>query len=367
MSATSSIAMYRSCASTAIASSILASGWCYQVTLRRCAAAHASGMIRWRGQGPAAFALVVPFVLLLAACGSQDERPLQGYIEGEYIRVAAPFAGTLQELAVKRGDQVAAGAPLFALERENEMAARREAEERLRAGEARVANLTTGKRAPEIETIAEQLRQATAARDLSAANLRRQEMLFKSGFISTAALDDARTKLRNDEARVEEFKASVATAKLPGRPAEIRAAAAEAKAAREALAQSDWRLAQRAIAAPAAGLVHDTYFVIGDWVAAGNPVVSLLPPGNVKIRFYVPEPMLGRIKQGQTVSFACDGCGAPIKATINFISDRAEFTPPFIYSKENRAKFVFLVEAKPSPQDGARLNPGQPVDVTLPQ
>src|SRR5207247_6451340 len=180
-------------------------------------------------------------------------------------------------------------------------------------------------------------------RDLSAANLRRQQELFKAGFISNAALDDARTRLRSDEARVGELRAMVATAKLPGRPDEIRAAESDAKAAREALAQSDWRVAQRAMAAPVAGLVHDTYFVVGDWVPAGSPVVSLLPAGNVKVRFYVPEPMLGHIKQGQTISFACDGCAAPINATINFISDRAEFTPPFIYSKENRAKFVFLV------------------------
>jgi len=96
-------------------------------------------------------------------------------------------------------------------------------------------------------------------------------------------------------------------------------------------------------------------------------VASLLPPGNVKIRFYVPEPVVGRIKPGQSVSFSCDGCGAPMTATIAFISDRAEFTPPVLYSRENRAKLVFLVEAKPAPDDAARLNPGQPVDVTLPQ
>jgi HlyD family secretion protein len=80
----------------------------------------------------------------------------------------------------------------------------------------------------------------------------------------------------------------------------------------------------------------------------------------------VPEPLLGRLKPGQTLSFSCDACGAPIKATIAFISDRAEFTPPVLYSKENRAKLVYLVEAKPAPEVAAKLNPGQPVDVTLP-
>ncbi len=310
---------------------------------------------------------VLSLAALLAACGAQGDRPLQGYVEGEYVRVAAPFAGALQKLVVARGDQVAAGAPLFSLERDNEVAARRQAEQQLHGAEARLANLKTGKRPPEVATVAEQLQQALAARELSTANLKRQESLAKSGFISGAALDDARTQLKRDEAAVAMLQASVATAKMPARPDEIRAAEADAAAARDALAQADWRVAQRAIAAPVAGRVNDTYYVIGDWVPAGGPVVNLLPAGNVKIRFYAPEPTLGRLKPGQTLSFACDGCGASMQATITFISDRAEFTPPVLYSKENRAKLVYLVEAKPGPEVAARLNPGQPVDVTLPQ
>jgi HlyD family secretion protein len=304
---------------------------------------------------------------LLAACGPSSDPLLQGYIEGEYMRVGPQFAGFLQQLSVQRGDQVVAGAPLFALERENEIAARRQAEEQLRAALARLDNLKMGKRAPEVEMVAEQLRQAQATRELSAANLRRQESLHRTGFISDAALDDARTKLKSDDALVAQLKAAVATANMPGgRPDEVRAAQADADAARQALAQSDWRLSQRAIAAPQSGRVNDTYYVVGDFVPAGSPVVSLLPPGNVRVRFYAPETVLGRLKPGQTVRFVCDGCGAPIEATISFISDHAEFTPPVIYSKENRAKLVFLVEAKPAPDAAARLNPGQPVDVTLP-
>jgi HlyD family secretion protein len=309
---------------------------------------------------------VASIVILLAACAPQADRPLQGYIEGEYIRVGPQFAGILQQLSVQRGDQVAVGAPLFALERENEIAARRQAEEQLRGALARLDNLKKGKRPPEVETVAEQLRQAEAARELSAANFRRQEALFKSGFISKAALDDARTKLRSDDALVAQLRAAVQTAKLPGRPDEIRAAQADADAARQALAQSAWRLSQRAATAPQAGRVNDTYYVVGDFVPVGSPVVSLLPPANVKVRFYVPEPLLGRLKPGQAVSFICDACGDAMKATISFISDRAEFTPPVLYSKENRAKLVYLVEAKPAPDVAAKLNPGQPVDVTLP-
>ena len=304
-------------------------------------------------------------LLALAGCGSA-EHPLQGYVEGEYLRVGAPFAGTLQQLSVRRGDTVAVGAPLFALERENETAARREAQERLAAAEARLANLQTGKRPVEVEVVAKQLQQARAGRDLSATNLKRQQELFAKGFVSKAALDDAQTSAKRDEERVAELEAGVMTQKLPARPDEIKAAEADAKAARELLAQADWKLAQRAFAAPAAGLVHDTYYNPGDFVPAGSPVVSILPPGNVKARFYVPETELARIKPRSEVTLACDGCGNPIRARVDFVSDKAEFTPPVLYSKENRAKLVFLVEARPVAADAAKLKPGQPIDVTLP-
>ncbi len=305
-------------------------------------------------------------VLLVAGCAPEPARPLQGYVEGEYVRVAAPFAGTLLQLAVKRGDAVAATAPLFSLERENEAAARREAEERLRAAEARVANLRSGKRPPEVATASEQLQQARAMRDLAAANVKRQEQLFASGFVSGAAIDDAKAQFKRDDARVKELEAVVATTRMPARADEIRAAEADARAAREVLAQSEWRLAQRVVAAPVAGLVHDTYFVVGDWVPAGAPVASLLPPGNVKVRFYVSETVLGRLQRGQNVNLRCDGCATLLPAPIVFIADRAEFTPPVLYSKENRSKLVYLVEAKPVPADASKLHPGQPVDVTLP-
>jgi HlyD family secretion protein len=217
-------------------------------------------------------------LILLAACGRETARPLQGYVEGEYVRVAAPFAGTLQQLSVKRGDQVEAAKPIFALENENETAARREAEERLRAAEARLANLKIGKRAPEIESATQELQQARAMRQLASANVARQQKLFASGFVSGAVIDDARAQFQREDAHVKELEAALTTAKMPARSDEIRAAEAEARAAKEVLAQSEWKLAQRAVATPAAGLVHDTYFVVGDWVPAGSPVASVLPP-----------------------------------------------------------------------------------------
>jgi HlyD family secretion protein len=137
------------------------------------------------------------------------------------------------------------------------------------------------------------------------------------------------------------------------------------EAAEAVLAQAEWRLAQKTLMAPQAGRVHDTFFVPGEWVPAGRPVVSLLPPANIKLRFYVPEPAVGGLQIGQAVTATCDGCDRPVPATVSYVSTEAEYTPPIIYSRESRAKLVFRAEARPSPEDAARLKPGQPVEILL--
>ena len=284
--------------------------------------------------------------------------------------VAAPAAGRLEKRWVSRGQQIKAGAPLFALEQENEKASRHEAEERVRNAEAKLANIAAGKRRPEIDAIQAQEAQAAAARELSRRQLKQQEELFAKNYISASSMDAARANYDRDIARVAETEAQVRLARMTiGRDKEIAAAQADVETARAVLAQSDWRLAQRAIgfnpASPATALVQDTFYSEGEWVAAGNPVVSLLPPGNIKLRFFVPETAVGSLKIGQAVRASCDGCSAPIAAKISYVSRQAEYAPPVLYSREQRAKLVFLVEARPEPADAVRLKPGQPLDVAL--
>ena len=309
--------------------------------------------------------LGVAAALAVASCSDPVPEVLQGYAEGEYVRVATPFAGQLQRLAVKRGDQVKSGDPLFALEQANEAAARREAADRLARAQAQLENLRKAKRPTEIEAVRAELDQAEAALKLADANLKRQEELFRANFISRERLDDARTAVARDRARVAEMRAQLATANLPARTDEIRAAEAEVAAARAALDQADWRLGQKAQRAPQDALVQETLFVQGEWVPAGAPVVSLLPPGNIKVRFFVPEKQLGAVRIGQPVQMSCDGCGAPIAGAVTYIAPQAEFTPPVIYSRERREKLVFLAEARPAAADATKLHPGQPVEVTL--
>jgi len=310
--------------------------------------------------------LASSMALALCACGKSDPPSLQGYVEGEYVRVAAPFAGTLLELQTARGSQVDAGTPLFVLEQENEDAARREAQENVRKAEAQAENLRKGPRQTELETSRAQLTQAQVQADFSEREWKRQLDLVSKGFVSQSVADAAKTTRDRDRDKVNEMRNALATLEAGSRPDEIRAAEAEAAAAKQSLAQADWKLRQKTVASTVAGVVNDTLFVRGEWVPAGAAVVSVLPPANVKARFFVPETLLGRVKVGQGVKLACDGCAAPIDAKVSFIAPQAEFTPPVIYSRDSRAKLVFLVEARPAPADAAKLHPGQPVDVTLP-
>jgi HlyD family secretion protein len=281
------------------------------------------------------------------------------------VRVGVPFAGTLVRLDVQRGSRVEAGAPLFALEAENEAGARREAEDRMKQAQAQLENLRKARRPSEIDAIRAQLSQAQAAAALSATGLKRQQDLVARGFVSRQVLDEARAALERDSAHVDELKAQLATAHLASRPDEIRAAEAQVSAAGAALDQAEWRLKQKTAISTVSGIVTDTLFVTGEWVGAGQPVVALLPPANIKARFFVPEPRLGAVKVGQPVELRCDGCAEPIRAAVTWISPQAEFTPPVIYSKDSRAKLVYLVEARPAAADAARLKPGQPLDVFL--
>jgi HlyD family secretion protein len=121
------------------------------------------------------------------------------------------------------------------------------------------------------------------------------------------------------------------------------------------------RLARRKVASPVTGTVEQVYFRPGEVVAAGRPVVALLPPGNLKVRFFVPQGALPAIALGDKVRVACDGCAQNLSAKVGFIARQAEFTPPVIYSLEERAKLVFMVEALPD--DPAAFRVGQPVQV----
>ncbi|ANH69089.1 HlyD family secretion protein [Mitsuaria sp. 7] len=300
---------------------------------------------------------------LLSACGDEPPPAWSGYAEGDPIYVAAPVAGQLIELRVQRGDTVNAGVPLFSIDVTPVSAARAEADARLAAAKAEQADVAKGRRPDEIAMSRAQLAQARAQSTLADSDLARQQQLIGQGFISASRLDDARAAAAQARQRVRELESSLRVAELPARNDQQAAARANTEAASAALAQQQWRESQTRQSAPAAGLVDDTFYRVGEYVNAGQPVVSLLPPAQRKARFYVPEPELASLRQGQTVQLSCDGCGATIAARVSYISPQPEYTPPVIYSNSQRSRLVFLVEARPDPAQALRLHPGQPLEV----
>lgn len=142
-------------------------------------------------------------------------------------------------------------------------------------------------------------------------------------------------------------------------------AEAALRQAKANLAWSETRLARRSAYSPADGTIEQVYYRVGETVPASRPVVALLPPQNLKMRFFAPESALPQIKYGETAAVSCDGCEPGLTAKVSFISRSAEYTPPVIYSLDERAKLVFLIEARPDHPEKLRV--GQPVTVTLPK
>lgn len=250
---------------------------------------------------------------LLTACNKPTEQSYQGYVEGEWLYLSAPLAGYLETLNVARGDRPAKGSKAFIL-----------------SSDQRFAQTPSHTNAP--SALEAQLLAAKSALKLSTAQLKRQEELARQNFVSTSRVDELLTAQTQ--------------------------AAAQVRVLRE-------QITNKTVQIPENGEITELYYRLGEWVPAGQPVASLLPDGKRRIRFFVPETQFASISIGQTIETHCDGCNAPIHATINFIAAQAEYTPPVIYSQGSREKLVFRVEATPSPQDATKLRPGQPVEVLL--
>ncbi len=310
--------------------------------------------------------LMAVLLCCLAGCSRQSNNSYQGYIEGKFVYIASAQSGRLDKLAVARGDTITVGKPLFTLDQEPEFSAQAQAQELLRSEEARLEDLQTGKRPPEKEVIAAQLAEAKVEHQKAAEILKSDEAQYTAGGLPLTDLIAARAAVDANAALVRRYQADLEVAELPGREAQLKAQTQVVAASRAALQLATWKLQQKKVAASRNGLIFDTLYREGEWVPAGKPIVQMLPPENIEVRFFVSEPVVGRLKIGENISIHIDGHDDKVPASITFISTKVEYTPPVIYSDENRAKLVFMIIAEPTREQAATLHPGQPIKVTIP-
>jgi HlyD family secretion protein len=312
----------------------------------------------------AGLAAVAAAIVLFTLPANQDAE-FPGYMEADLVLVGSEQGGRVLALSVEEGAAVKQGDPVFTLESSEQEASVAAAKARVTEAEARLADAKAEIQRPdEINVLEAALNEAKAMLQVASRNLVRAQALFDKGWTTKAQLDDAIAQHDRNQASVAEAEKRIIAAKLPGRSDMIAAAAANAEAARHALAEAEKNLSKRQVFAPADGTVEEVYFRPGEVVNAGQAVIALLPPRNLKVRFFVAEPVRAGLQVDQRVALTCDGCPPDLHAKINFIAREAEFTPPVIFSREQRQKLVYLVEARPE-GPAAKLTAGQPVTVTL--
>jgi HlyD family secretion protein len=267
--------------------------------------------------------LLPALLLVLFGCSPPPDRAWLGYGEGDFVYVAAPQPGWLRELEVERGTEIHRNQLLFVLDSTSQQASHDQAEAAL--AQSRAA-----------------LNQERANLDYARAELTRQNNLARDGAGVPSQRDLAQSNYQQSKARISQLEAQIG---------EMQAS----------LSGAAYGLSQRQIVSETDGSIQDIYFRPGEYVPASTPVLSVLPPANVYVRFFVPETQLAKVHLGEKVRISCDGC-KPMTATITFIAAQEEYTPPVIFSIGNREKLVFKLEARAP--GGLPLHPGQPVDVS---
>ena len=311
---------------------------------------------------------VISFVwLLLAGCSGQPENEIQGYIEGDFVRVSLPESGVVETMFVGRGHKVEKGDPLVTLDNARESAALERARSEMGMAEAELANLKGAERDAQIQVLESEIEELQVNLDYATAAYNRHRTLSKTG---ASPVDDAermksqeltlKAKIKAAESRLQLARQSV------GRENEIHAAQETLNARKATVREAEAKLALRRAVAPASALVNEVIYRPGETVTAGQAILELLPFGNVKARFYLSPSQVDRATNNPMLILRCDSCGDGIPAKVNFISPEASYRPPVLYSRNQSEKLAFLVEAIPL-EDARLLHPGQPVTVVFPQ
>nr|WP_319388318.1 HlyD family efflux transporter periplasmic adaptor subunit [uncultured Cohaesibacter sp.] len=286
-----------------------------------------------------------------------------GYVEGDYVQIAPIETARIIDITVARGDRVARDQTVAALEQQDADIAVANASAALAQSRATLANLQQGARPEKIAALEASLEAARLSAEQADRDLQRQRTLVEKGSVAQSVFDNAQTAFDVAKAQVEEIKANLAYTRLPARKDEIAAAEAAVEQAQSSLEAAKWKQQQRTLKAPQAGVVNDIIHEVGEMAGPQVPVLSILPDTGIKLRLYIPEESLASVKLGSLLSISCDSCQQGLTAKVSYIADGPEFTPPVIYSLENRQKLVYLIEARAGVAAG--LKPGQIVSAWL--
>ena len=301
---------------------------------------------------------------LFPSFGGDGPPVYNGYVEGDYVHVAPLLTRQIVALDVAEGQVVAAGDVLFVLDDTRETATLRAAQARQAAAEANLHNLETGSRDEEIDVINAALEQALADQALARSTLTRSQSLFEREIVTTARVDTDSAALERANAAVAQLRAQLEVAQLPARDEQLAAARASLEAAAAETDQAASALDDLTVTAPVGGLIDALYYDAGEVAQAGRSVVSILPPGAITVLFYLPEAERMGFAVGQSLALTCDGCPPGLTVTVTRLDSTPQYTPPVIYSRDERARLVFRAEARLD-QDAALL-PGQPVTLERP-
>jgi HlyD family secretion protein len=301
----------------------------------------------------------------LALIGASDgPEVFPGYVEADFVYAMPVTPGRIGTIVVAEGQRVRAGEVLFTLDQAQEAEALAAAEARVAAAEATLVNLQSGARDTDLDVTRAALAAAISAQGLAEREYERARSLRDRNNISDAQVDAERSRSVQAEAEVSRLKAQLAAQQMPARDAELDVARANVALARAEMRRIQLQLEQRVVMAPASGRVERLYYSVGEVTGAG-PVLSILPDDGRLVRFFVPQDYRSLFASDVAVPVGCDGCPAGLEARMTWMASEPEFTPPIIFSREERARLVWLAEAT-LPQD-VTLLPGQPVTVGLPQ
>lgn len=300
--------------------------------------------------------------VVIPGFGAAPEASWNGYVEADYVYVSAPSPGTIATLTAREGQMVVAGDVLLVLDSRQQEAMLRAAEARVEAARANAENLATGSREEEVAVVRASLDKAEADLALALSQSERSDKLLAEGLVPQAKADQDRATLRSAEAQAAQLRAQLRVAELPARDPQRLAAEATLVAAEADADRAREDLADRTILAPADGRVERIYFEDGEIVPAGTPVVALLPAEALKVKFYLSEADRPSFALGDRLRVSCDGCAEGLTAEVSFFASEPQFTPPVIYSRDERGRLTFLAEA--TLDADSALHPGQPVTVS---